>query len=135
MAEPSLRGLGAAAAGALALLAGCIAETALPTIPHARSAGVAHGRPGILRLDGTCVRLETTSKHYLVVWPHGAALDYSASPPAVTDGQGGSARIGERVTLEGAEYARRSFPTSRKTAGIIRRCGGSLFVSYGFVRS
>lgn len=135
MAEPSLPCLRPAAAATLALLAGCIAETALPTIADARSSGIAHGRPGILRLDGNCVRLETMSGLYLVVWPHGAAVDYSASPPAVTDGQGGSARTGERVTLEGAEYRRGSFPTSRKTAGIIRRCGGPLFVTYGFVRS
>lgn len=125
----------AAAAGTLLLLlSGCIAETALPTIANLRDTGIALGQPGVLRLDGTCVRLETMRGRYLVVWPHGAAVDYAASPPIVTDGEGGSARIGERVTLEGAQYRSRELAKSRKTAGIIRRCGGPLFVTYGFVK-
>jgi hypothetical protein len=89
----------------------------------------------VLRVDGTCVRLETTGGTFLVVWPHGAAVDYSASPPTVSDGQGGSVRIGERVALGGAEYRRHQLTTSRKTGGIIRRCGGPLFVAYAILGS
>ena len=98
-----------------------------------RDIGTALGQPGTLRLDGTCVRLETIRGRYLVVWPHGAGVDYAATPPIVNDGEGKSARIGERVTLEGAHYPSRQLPMSRKTAGIIRRCGGPLFVTYGIV--
>ncbi len=123
-----------AAAATLLLLGGCIAETALPTIANMRDTGIALGQPGILRLDGTCVRLETIRGRYLVVWPHGAALDYAVTPPLLTDGEGGSARIGERVTLEGAHYRPRQLTMSRKTAGIIRRCGGPIFVTYAIVK-
>jgi len=122
-----------AAATLLLLLAGCISETALPTIANMRDTGIAYGQVGILRLDGTCVRLETSRGRLLVVWPHGAEVDYTAAPPIVTDGEGGSARIGERVMLEGARYGSRQLIKSRKTAGIIRRCGGPLFVTYGIV--
>ncbi len=115
------------------VLAGCISETALPTIPNMRDAGIAYGQIGILRLEGNCVRLETSGGRHLVVWPHGAAVDYRAIPPIVTDGEGGSARIGERVMLEGARYGNRQLAKSRKTAGIIRRCGGPLFVTYGIL--
>lgn len=122
-----------AAAAFLLLLPGCISETALPTIANMRETGIAYGQVGILRLDGNCVRLETSSGRHLVVWPHGAAVDYAATPPIVTDGEGGSARIGERVMLEGARYRSRQLARSRKTAGIIRRCGGPLFVAYGIL--
>ena len=115
------------------LLPGRISETALPTIPNMRDTGIAYGQVGVLRLDGTCVRLETPQGPLLVVWPHGAAVDYTATPPIVTDGEGGSDRIGERVSLEGARYQSRHLAMSRKTAGIIRRCGGPLFVTYGIL--
>jgi hypothetical protein len=122
------------AAAFLLLPVGCIAETALPSIANMRETGIALVRPGILRMDGNCVRLETMRGRYLVVWPHGASVDYSATPPVVTDGEGASARIGERVTLEGAHYRSRELTMSRKTAGIIRRCGGQIFVTYGISR-
>jgi hypothetical protein len=67
------------------------------------------------------------------VWRHGAAVNYAATPPIVADGEGKSARIGERVALGGAHYSSRQLTASRKAAGIIRRCGGPLFVTYGIL--
>lgn len=135
MAEPSLRASRAAAAATLALLAGCIAETALPTFGPT-SALSAAGTSGRLRLDGTCLRLETAGgASFLVVWPHGARVDYGLKPPLVQDGAGGTARVGDIVRLSGAPASDGWAARSRKAAGIIRRCGGPLFVTHGFAGS
>ena len=122
----------AAAAAALLLpLAGCIAETALPTVDRPY-VGIAHGPPGTLRLHGDCLRVDI-ARSFLVVWPHGAAVDHRSGRPVVHDGRGGSARIGDLVTLTGGETDSGSLPLSRKSAGIIRRCGGPIFATNGFL--
>lgn len=127
----TFRGLGASA-GAL-LLAGCIAEMAIPTV--AGPGGWAPAAAGRLRLDGTCLRLDTAGgPSFLIVWPHGARIDYGSRPPLVLDGVGGRARVGETVRLGGGPVAADALAASRKTTGIIRRCGGPLFETSGFAR-
>jgi hypothetical protein len=116
----------------LLLLPGCIGETAVPTVAQPY-AGLAHGPPGTLRLDGNCLRVDI-ARSFLVVWPHGASVDYGSDPPIVQDGRGGSARVGDLVTLTGGETDSGSLALSRKSAGIVRRCGGPIFATNGFLK-
>jgi hypothetical protein len=119
------------AAATLLLLAGCISEKTLPTAADDGGTAIMLAMTGKLRLDGDCVRLDRGDVSYLVLWSHGARVDYGSRPPIVLDGRGGSARIGDSVALEGGP--RNPAPvTSRKTAGIISRCGGPVFRAYGF---
>ena len=123
----------AAAAATLLLLSGCISETALPTVYQPGLPVIAYGPPGTLRLHGSCLRLDI-ARSFLVVWPHGARVEYGSQPAIIHDGRGGVARLGDTVTLVGWETDSGSLVLSRKTAGIIRRCGGPLFVTHGFLK-
>ena len=123
----------AAAAATLPLLAGCIAETALPTFA-APGPVTSPGTSGRLRLERTCLRFETAGgTSFLVVWPHGARVDFTARPPLVLDAAGRGARVGEAVRLTEFHASAPWSSGSRKINGIIRRCGGPLFMTYGFL--
>jgi len=122
-----------AAAAALLPLAGCISETTLPTADDDSATGITIAIQGKLRLDGDCLRLDDRGTSYLIVWQRGAQIDHRARPPLVSDGRGGSARVGDWVSLEGSGRHPRQFADDRKTSEIIRHCGGTIFRAYGFL--
>jgi len=123
---------GASAAFLLLALTGCISDKTLPTAADDSATAIVLAMTGKLRLQGDCVRLDRGDRSYLVIWSHGARVDYSTRPPLVLDGRGGSARIGDSVALEGGPRNLPLPPMSRKTAEILRHCGGPVFRAYGF---